>query len=649
MDREDEYEEFEVENTKMCELVCELENILSEMQAYERRLSELFDGKITVEGLDTFLQKIRSAAAQDVRKCLSPALKGLPIMATGSMKSTSTSSSGQNEPEFLALTMPDFTMGAEVLVPGMMTCFLKHLREKPGEMVQQSLAKLTIQLSNLGLVSVVGKKAVAATYEICNLVMRVVSIFLSHCGNYSRHFLYSVTGIIARDKMAAVLRCFTETAKTFNLLGFNSTYFQLKPVVQAVVTYLGKIYQSRMAAAFKYQLPLVDDHSSELEEFRGKIEAPIIVEEVPSELLGKVVDSEQNRFLSERSYCHRRILAKQPKEELAAARYIIYYHDPDELLEKTEKKSVEKGSLDAVSESLSLALLPPEAIQLVATGHITDVRAEKALVKAEAKELVMDGLRTASCKVVEDLITAANEMVGMDTPLDTEISQTEKVVLITGKAKCQVTTEDVPDELLEKTEKKSVEKGTLAAVSESLSLALLPPEAIQLVATGHIADVRAKKAFMKAGAKELVMVGLKTAASKVVEDLIAASVEMLHMTTPLDTQISQTRKMALINGKSEIAAENVLNELLEKVVKESEKRRSLALISVSDCPPLATQLPQLTDLVPEQCSGEAAKCADEDRQVKKKKETKKKKKGIRAFFRGLWKRMICSSGIPKDD
>ena len=109
------------------------------------------------------------------------------------------------------------------------------------------------------------------------------------------------------------------------------------------------------------------------------------------------------------------------KEELAAARYIIYYHDPDELLEKTEKKSVEKGSLAAVSESLSLALLPPEAIQLVATGHITDVRAEKALVKAEAKELVMDGLRTAAFKVVEDLIAAANEMVGMDTPLDTEV------------------------------------------------------------------------------------------------------------------------------------------------------------------------------------------------------------------------------------
>ena len=82
-----------------------------------------------------------------------------------------------------------------------------------------------------------------------------------------------------------------------------------------------------------------------------------------------------------------------------------------------------------------------------------------------------------------------------------------------------------------------MEKGSLAAVSESLSLALLPPEAIQLVATGHIADVRAKKAFMKAGAKELVMVGLKTAASKVVEDLIAAAVEMVHMTTPLDTQV----------------------------------------------------------------------------------------------------------------
>ena len=30
----------------MCELVCELENILSEMQAYERRLSELFDAKV---------------------------------------------------------------------------------------------------------------------------------------------------------------------------------------------------------------------------------------------------------------------------------------------------------------------------------------------------------------------------------------------------------------------------------------------------------------------------------------------------------------------------------------------------------------------------------------------------------------------------
>ena len=30
----------------MRELVCELENILSEMQAYERRLSELFDGKV---------------------------------------------------------------------------------------------------------------------------------------------------------------------------------------------------------------------------------------------------------------------------------------------------------------------------------------------------------------------------------------------------------------------------------------------------------------------------------------------------------------------------------------------------------------------------------------------------------------------------
>ncbi|XP_046885285.1 uncharacterized protein LOC124473696 [Hypomesus transpacificus] len=448
--------------------------------------------------------------------------------------------------------------------------------------------------------------------------------------------------------MAAVLRCFTETTKTLNQLGFNSTFFQLKPVVQAVVTYLGNIYQSKLAAAFKCQLPLADDYSSELreeEEFCGKIEAPIIVEEVPSELLGKVVDSEQKTILSDLSYCHRPILAKQLKEELAAAEYIIYYDVPDELLEKTEKKLVEKGSLAAVSEHLSLALLPPEAIQLVATGHITDVRAKKALVKAEAKELVMDGLKTAACKVVEDLIAAANEMVGMDAPLDTEISQTEKVALITGKAKSQVTTENVPDDLLEKTEKKSEEK---AAVSESLSLALLPPEAIQLVATGHIADVRAEKAFMKAEAKGLVMDSLKTAASKVVEDLIAAAVEKVHMTTPLDTQISQTRKVALINGKSEIAAEDVLNELMEKVVKESEKRRSLALISVSDCPPLATQLPQLTDLVPEQCSGEDAKCAaHEDKQVKKKKE--KKKKGIRAFFRGLWKRMICSSGIPKDD
>ncbi|XP_062332895.1 uncharacterized protein LOC134032853 [Osmerus eperlanus] len=318
---------------------------------------------------------------------------------------------------------------------------------------------------------------------------------------------------------------------------------------------------------------------------------------------------------------------------------------PDELLEKTEKKSEEKGSMASVTESLSLAILPPEAIQLVATGHMADVRAEKALVKAEAKDLVMDSLNTAACKVVEDLIAAANEMVGMDTPLDTEISQTKKVALITGKAKSQVTTDDVHDELLEKTEKKSEEKASLAAVSKSLSLALLPPEAIQLVATGHIADVRAEKAFMKAEAKELVMDSLKTAASKVVEDLIAAAVEKVHMTTPLDTQTSQTRKVALINGKSEIAAEDVLNELLDKVVKESEKRRSLALISVSDCPLLATQLPQLTDLVPEKCSGEAAKCAaDEDRQVKK-----KKKKGIHAFFRGLWKRMICSSGIPKED
>jgi len=51
--------------------------------------------------------------------------------------------------------------------------------------------------------------------------------------------------------------------------------------------------------------------------------------------------------------------------------------------------------------------------------------------------------------------------------------------------------------------------------------------------------------------------------------------------------------VSLINGKSEIAAEDVLNELLDKVVKESEKRRSLALISVSDCPLLATQLPQV--------------------------------------------------------
>ncbi|XP_062329414.1 uncharacterized protein LOC134029341 [Osmerus eperlanus] len=263
---------------------------------------------------------------------------------------------------------------------------------------------------------------------------------------------------------------------------------------------------------------------------------------------------------------------------------------PAELLEKTEKKSEEKGSMAAVSESISLALLPPEAIQLVATGHITDVRAEKALVKAEAKELVMDSLKTAASKVVEDLIAAANEMVGMDTPLDTEISQTKKVALITGKAKSQVTTDDVSDELLEKTEKKSEEKASLAAVSKSLSLALLPPEAIQLVATGHIADVRAEKAFMKAEAKELVMDSLKTAASKVVEDLIAAAVEMVHMTTPLDTQTSQTRKVALINGKSEIAAED---ELLDKVVKESEKRRSLALISVSDCPLLTTQLPQV--------------------------------------------------------
>jgi len=50
--------------------------------------------------------------------------------------------------------------------------------------------------------------------------------------------------------------------------------------------------------------------------------------------------------------------------------------------------------------------------------------------------------------------------------------------------------------------------------------------------------------------------------------------------------------VALINGRSEIAAEDVLNEL-DKVVKESEKKRSLALISVSDCPLLATQLPQV--------------------------------------------------------
>ncbi|XP_062308214.1 uncharacterized protein LOC134012689 [Osmerus eperlanus] len=297
-----------------------------------------------------------------------------------------------------------------------------------------------------------------------------------------------------------------------------------------------------MAYQYQYQLPLADDYSSELEEFCGKIKAPIIVEEVSTELLEMVVDSEQKRFLADLSHSHRPILAQQLYEELAAAGYIIS-HVPDELLEMTEKKSAEKAFLAAVSESLFLALLPPEAIQLVATGHITDVRAEKALVKAEAKELVMPGL--------------------------------------------------------------------------------------------------------------------KTAASKVVEDLIAAAVEMVHTTTPLDTQISQTRKVALINGKSEIAAEDVLNELLDKVVKESEKRRSLALISVSDCPLLATQLPQLTDLVPEKCSGFSAPCSspldifrhmerlptDKDRQVKK----KKKKKGIRAFFRGLWKRMICSSGIPKED
>ena len=53
--------------------------------------------------------------------------------------------------------------------------------------------------------------------------------------------------------------------------------------------------------------------------------------------------------------------------------------------------------------------------------------------------------------------------------------------------------------------------------------------------------------------------------------------------------------MALIHGKSDIVAEDVLKELLETVVKESEKRRSLALISVSDCPLLATQLPQVRD------------------------------------------------------
>ena len=118
-----------------------------------------------------------------------------------------------------------------------------------------------------------------------------------------------------------------------------------------------------------------------------------------------------------------------------------------------------------------------------------------------------------------------------------QITQTEKVALITGKARSQVTPEDVPAELLEKTEKKSEEKGSLAAVSESVFLASLPPEAIQLVATGHMADVRAEKALMKAEAKELVMDSLKTAASNIVEYPIAAAVEMVHMPTPLDSQV----------------------------------------------------------------------------------------------------------------
>ena len=64
-----------------------------------------------------------------------------------------------------------------------------------------------------------------------------------------------------------------------------------------------------------------------------------------------------------------------------------------------------------------------------------------------------------------------------------------------------------------------------------------PILAKQLLATGHIADVRAKKALMKAEAKELVMDSLKTAASNIVEYVIAAAVKMVHMPTPLDSQV----------------------------------------------------------------------------------------------------------------
>lgn len=187
-----------------------MEQELLETLDEEKRLSQLFRRKVTLDGLQMFVSAVRPGAEEDVRTLLPPLHRKLLRIFGGILITSSPLPAGDATPAELL----ELEQSTAPLVPEVVDTALKFLLEEPEQTPDRTEA---------------------ASAEIGKLLTDSVVPCLSQFGSVSKTLMLGVITIAARSMFKAICRRFDERSESFYQMDYDQSFFSARDAVISAI------------------------------------------------------------------------------------------------------------------------------------------------------------------------------------------------------------------------------------------------------------------------------------------------------------------------------------------------------------------------------------------------------------------------------